>query len=123
MSNEREMSHFVTPLTSLLPSSALLMARGRGTFGLTSRGRGRGYTQGFRGGSSWRGGRGRGRGRGGGHGGEGSAPKREDDGTQLAEKFERSALNDEIDEKLGFPRIQEGARREGWLVNLHPVSK
>ena len=96
------------------------MARGRGTFGLSSArggGRGRPY-QGYRRGGSWRGGRGRGRG-----GGppQDAGPKREDDGTQLAEKFERSALNDEIDEKLGFARIQEGGRREGWLVNMHPV--
>ena len=49
-------------------------------------------------------------------------PIREDDGTQLAERFERAALNDEVDEKLGFGRIQEGMRREGWLVNMHPVS-
>ena len=32
-------------------------------------------------------------------------PIREDDGTQLAERFERAALNDEVDEKLGFGRI------------------
>jgi hypothetical protein len=22
---------------------------------------------------------------------------------------------------MGFPRVQEGARREGWLVNMRPV--
>ncbi|RDB26807.1 DNA polymerase epsilon catalytic subunit A [Hypsizygus marmoreus] len=96
------------------------MARGRGTFGLSSaRGgdRGRGSYRGRRGGS-WRGGRGRGRG--GAKAGE-AGPKREDDGTQLAEKFERVAVADEIDEKLGFARIQEGGRREGWLVNMHPT--
>ena len=31
------------------------------------------------------------------------------------------AQNDEVDEKLGFPRIQEGPRKEGWLVNMHPT--
>lgn len=96
------------------------MARGRGAFGLSStRGgdRGRGAYRGYRRAGSWRGGRGRGRG-----GKPGDAgPKREDDGTQLAEKFEKAALGDEIDEKLGFARIQEGGRREGWLVNMHPV--
>lgn len=94
------------------------MARGRGTFGLTSS-RGRGN---FRGGGSFRGGgwRGRGRGRGGAKSG-GPAPKREDDGTQLAERFERIALNDEIDEKLGFSKVEEGGRKEGWLVNMHAV--
>lgn len=98
------------------------MARGRGTFGLSSaRGRGgRGsFRSGYRGGSSWRG---RGRGRGGATGGGDAGPKREDDGTQLAEKFERAALNDEIDEKLGFARVQEGVKKEGWLINMHPVS-
>jgi hypothetical protein len=23
---------------------------------------------------------------------------------------------------LGFARVQEGARKEGWLINMHPVS-
>jgi DNA polymerase epsilon subunit 1 len=98
------------------------MARGgRGTFGLaSSRGRGRGSFRsgGYRG-SSFRGGRGRGRG-GGKQGGD-AAPRREDDGTQLAERFEQVRLNDEVDEKMGFARVQEGGAREGWLVNMHPV--
>ncbi|KAK0199787.1 hypothetical protein DFS33DRAFT_1388090 [Desarmillaria ectypa] len=94
------------------------MARGRGTFGLTSsRGRGGGsFRSGFRGG--WRG---RGRGRGGSSKPGEPGPKREDDGTQLAEKFEKVALNDEVDEKLGFSRVQEGGMKEGWLVNMHPT--
>lgn len=99
---------------------ATTMARGRASFGLSSarggtRGRGN-FRAGYRGGSSWRG---RGR-RGGARTGD-TAPVREDDGSQLAEKFEKAALNDEIDEKLGFARVQEGIRREGWLVNMHPV--
>lgn len=96
------------------------MARGgSGTFGLTSRGRGRGSFRsgGYRGGS-YRGGRGRGRG---GATNSGPAPLREDDGTLLAERFEQIRINDEVDEKLGFARVQEGTRREGWLVNMHPV--
>ncbi|KAF8154614.1 hypothetical protein B0H34DRAFT_717308 [Crassisporium funariophilum] len=95
------------------------MARGSGTFGLTaSRGRGRGnFRSGYRGGSSWRGGRGRGRG---GKTGD-AAPVREDDGTQLAERFEKVALCDEIDEKLGFTKVDSGGRKEGWLVNMHPT--
>lgn len=103
------------------------MARG-GTFGLTSNGRGRGGRggrAGYRGGTYYRGGRGRGRGgRGASNGhapGEGPAPQREDDGTQLAERFEQVRLSDEIDEKLGFARLQEGGRREGWLINMHPT--
>jgi DNA polymerase epsilon subunit 1 len=99
------------------------MARGaqRGTFGLTSRGRGRGSFRsgGYRGGGSSRGGRGRG-------GSRAAAtteapPVRDDEGAQSAEKFEQTRLNDEIDEKLGFARLQEGFRKEGWLVNMHPV--
>ncbi|EDR01015.1 uncharacterized protein LACBIDRAFT_312780 [Laccaria bicolor S238N-H82] len=95
------------------------MAPGRGTFGLSSaRGRGRGnFRANYRGGS-WRG---RGRGRGGSKATGDAVPIREDDGTQLAERFERAALNDEVDEKLGFGRIQEGVRKEGWLVNMHPT--
>lgn len=30
-------------------------------------------------------------------------------------------MYDDIDEKLGFSRIQEGPKKEGWLVNMHPV--
>jgi DNA polymerase epsilon subunit 1 len=30
-------------------------------------------------------------------------------------------LNDEVDEKMGFARIQEGPKKEGWLINMHPV--
>lgn len=94
------------------------MGRGRGTFGLTPRTRGRGPSRGARGGS-WRGGRGRGRGAAKTPGDP--APVREDDGTQLTERFERVSLNDEIDEKLGFAKVQEGERKEGWLINMHPV--
>ncbi|KAA1472609.1 hypothetical protein DENSPDRAFT_838931 [Dentipellis sp. KUC8613] len=39
----------------------------------------------------------------------------------LAERFEQVRVSDEIDEKMGFARVQEGARREGWLINMHPV--
>jgi hypothetical protein len=31
-------------------------------------------------------------------------------------------VNDEVDEKLGFTKIQEGGKREAWLINMHPVS-
>ncbi|KAL4079949.1 hypothetical protein V8B97DRAFT_1928963 [Scleroderma yunnanense] len=100
------------------------MARG-GTFGLSSNGgrRGRGnYRGGFRGNTSFRGGRGRGRGATNGRAPvEQPAPQREDDGSQLVERFEQVRLNDEIDAKLGFERIQEGQQREGWLINMHPT--
>lgn len=101
------------------------MARGQGSFGLSSRGaRGRGGNSSLRG--NFRGSRGRGRTRGGttgvGRGSDNAAPAREDDGTQLAERFERVALNNEVDEKLGFSKIDQGLRREGWLINMHTVS-
>ncbi|CAK5280026.1 unnamed protein product [Mycena citricolor] len=100
------------------------MARG-GNFGLSSgRGGGQGYRGSHRG--SFRGQRGSWRGRGGyarkANGtGDGAPPKREDDGTQLAERFEEVRLRDEIDEKLGFARVQEGLPKDGWLVNMHPT--
>ncbi|KAF5354069.1 hypothetical protein D9756_007250 [Leucocoprinus leucothites] len=101
------------------------MGRGRGSFGLSSnRGkRGSGSRYGYRGAGSWRGGRGRGRGRGGSSSLPSDSPalKREDDGTLLEERFEKVALNDEIDEKMGFTRVQEGVRREGWLINMRPT--
>ncbi|KAF8586771.1 DUF1744-domain-containing protein [Ramaria rubella] len=93
------------------------MARGA-AFGLSSRRAGGGG--GFRGG--WRGSRGRGRGRGRGGSASGQpAPARGDDGTQIEERFENVKVNDEVDEKLGFGRVNEGPRQEGWLVNMHPT--
>lgn len=50
------------------------------------------------------------------------APARDDEGTQLAERFERVALEDEIDRKLGFELISEDPRREGWLINMHSTT-
>jgi DNA polymerase epsilon subunit 1 len=102
------------------------MARGRGSFGFASRGgRGRGsFRGGFSSNTHFRGGRGRGGGRGGaraGASGEG-APVREDDGTQMAERFERVETQDKVDEQMGFGRVQDGPMREGWLISMHPVS-
>jgi DNA polymerase epsilon subunit 1 len=82
--------------------------------------RGRAYFRGSRGNGSFRGLRGRGR------GGSSTArtdatPKQDDEGTRLAERFEQVQLCDDIDDKLGFTRIQEGPKKEGWLVNMHPV--
>ncbi|THH04963.1 hypothetical protein EW145_g5144 [Phellinidium pouzarii] len=96
--------------------------RGGGVFGLTASRRARGgFRGGGRGGSSYRGSRGRG-----GRGGSSSnaivaVPTKDEEGTQLAERFERVRLSDEVDEKLGFSGIQEGQRKEGWLVNMHPT--
>ena len=94
------------------------MARGSGTFRSStfSRGRGRG---GFRG--RYRGSF-RGRARGGAAARNGPAPARADDATQLEDKFENVRQRDEIDEKLGFHRVSDGPKREGWMVNMHPVS-
>ena len=82
--------------------------------------RSRPFFRGSRGSSSFRGQRGRGRG--------GSSatrsdaiPKQDDEGTRLAERFEQVKAHDEIDDKLGFFRVQEGLKKEGWLVNMHPV--
>src|ERR1700761_7390240 len=100
------------------------MARGstNRTFGLTSSGRGGRW----RGGSNNTGFRGRGRGsfRGRGRGttnGSSSAPTA-DEGSLLEAKFEEAKIRDEVDATLGFERVSEGLRREGWLVNMHPVS-
>lgn len=100
------------------------MTRG-GTFGLVSS---RGNRSRFRGSNTHSRGRG---GRGGGRGGNNSrggpqthdvpAPMRDEDGTALEERFEQVRVNDEVDEKLGFGRVMEGPRREGWLVNMHPT--
>lgn len=96
----------------------LVMARGSGVFGISasSRGRGRGGPRGrYRGYF-------RGRGRGGATARNGPAPVRADDSTQLEDKFENVRQRDEIDEKLGFHRVSDGPKREGWMVNMHPVS-
>ena len=95
----------------------------RGSFAGGSR-RGRGFSRyGYRGNTSFRGGRGRGRGRGGGNAPNDHQlqPQRDEDGTQLAERFEQVRVQDEVDEKLGFARISEGPTKEGWLINMHPV--
>ena len=93
----------------------------RGSFsGAAKRGRG-GSRFPNRGGNVHFRGRGRGRGRGGGPSNGEPGPQREDDGTQLAERFEQVRLQDEIDEKMGFARVSEGPMKEGWLVNMHPV--
>ncbi len=78
------------------------------------------FSRGSRGSSSFRGSRGRGR------GGSSAArsdttAKQDDEGTRLAERFEQVKTYDDIDGKLGFFRIQEGPKKEGWLVNMHPV--
>ena len=76
--------------------------------------------RGYRNSSSFRGFRGRGRG-GSSAARSGATPKQDDEGTRLAERFEQVQTYNDIDEKLGFARVQEGPKKEGWLVNMHPV--
>ena len=80
----------------------------------------RASSRGSRTGGSFRGGRGRGRG-GSSAAGPDATPRQDDEGTRLAERFEQVQIYDDIDEKFGFARIQEGSKKEGWLVNMHPV--
>ena len=40
----------------------------------------------------------------------------------MDEKWERTALAHQIDEKMGFSRYDAGKRKEGWLVNIQPTS-
>ncbi|KAF8310468.1 DUF1744-domain-containing protein [Clavulina sp. PMI_390] len=96
------------------------MARGSGTRG-SFRGNFRGRSGGFRGG--------RGRGRGGAGGATTTGGRtftandaKQDEASKAAERLERTALSDEVDEKLGFGRFTEGPKREGWLVNMHPTT-
>lgn len=94
------------------------MARGSGTRG-SFRGSFRGRSGGFR----RAGGRGRGSStaRNAGNATTSANDARQDDVSKAAERLDKAKLEDEIDEKLGFTRFQEGPKREGWLVNMHPV--
>ncbi|KAK3818962.1 MAG: DNA polymerase epsilon catalytic subunit A [Benniella sp.] len=86
---------------------------------------------------SARGGASRGRGRGRGRGGRGGrayrAPSAQskavavvqpfattrDEGTYAEQRFDDVAMQDEIDEKLGFFKFQDGSQKLGWLINQH----
>ncbi|KAG9322756.1 hypothetical protein KVV02_007016 [Mortierella alpina] len=77
---------------------------------------------------SARGGASRG-GRGGGRGGRGGKAYRPpgaqayvatgDEGTHVEQRFEDATFQDEIDERLGFFKFQEGPDKLGWLINQH----
>ena len=104
--------------------SPTMSRRGGGGFGLSASRISRGSFRGNgRGTSSWRGGRGRGAHTASSANAVVAVPKKDEEGTHLAERFEQIRISDEVDEKLGFARVQEGPRREGWLVNMRPVSK
>ncbi|KAF9330439.1 DNA polymerase epsilon catalytic subunit [Podila minutissima] len=77
-----------------------------------------------RGGGASRGGRGGGRGSG--RGGKAYRPAGAqafvatgDEGTHVEQRFDDAALQDEIDERLGFYKFQEGPEKLGWLINQH----
>jgi len=109
-----------TTLTLLLKQ----YRRRRSLHNMARGGYGSSRSRGFRRGGSFRsrGGGYRGRGRGqGGSNAPTNVPTRDEEGNQLAERFEQVRLSDEVDEKIGFPRVQEGPRKEGWLINMHPV--
>lgn len=124
----RDTIDFTPSIPPLLCAAALRLSDNRRIRFLRNMARG-GFgssrSRGFRRGGSFRsrGGGYRGRGRGqGGSNTPANVPTRDEEGNQLAERFEQVRLSDEVDERVGFPRIQEGQKREGWLINMHPVS-
>ncbi|CAO1633464.1 unnamed protein product [Jaminaea pallidilutea] len=44
-----------------------------------------------------------------------------EDGTSAEERFQQTAMRDEIDAKMGFERLEAGPSRQAWLVNMHPT--
>ncbi|SNX82388.1 probable POL2 - DNA polymerase epsilon, calytic subunit A [Melanopsichium pennsylvanicum] len=44
-----------------------------------------------------------------------------EDGSAVEERFQEVKERDEIDEKLGFHRLEQGETRQAWLVNMHPT--
>ncbi|CCF54758.1 hypothetical protein NDA11_001598 [Ustilago hordei] len=44
-----------------------------------------------------------------------------EDGSAVEERFQQVKERDEIDEKLGFHRLEQGQTRQAWLVNMHPT--
>jgi hypothetical protein len=46
-----------------------------------------------------------------------------DEPSSMELQFEEVKRMDQIDERMGFPRYQEGPARLGWLINMHPVSE
>lgn len=50
------------------------------------------------------------------------ASLRSTEATSRDEKFEATRLVNSIDESFGFPRVESGPRRTGWLINMHSTS-
>ena len=44
------------------------------------------------------------------------------EGTSADEKWERTRLANQIDDKMGFSRYDSGKKREGWLVSIQPTA-
>ena len=44
-----------------------------------------------------------------------------EDGSAVEERFLEVKMRDEIDERLGFIRLEEGQTKQAWLVNMHPT--
>ena len=41
--------------------------------------------------------------------------------SQIEERFAAVRKHDEIDEKMGFFRLEQGETRQAWMVNMHPT--
>ncbi|CBQ70431.1 probable POL2-DNA polymerase epsilon, calytic subunit A [Sporisorium reilianum SRZ2] len=44
-----------------------------------------------------------------------------EDGSAVEERFQEVKERDEIDDRLGFHRLEQGETRQAWLVNMHPT--
>ncbi|WFD29904.1 DNA-directed DNA polymerase [Malassezia sp. CBS 17886] len=78
---------------------------------VSSRGRGRGTFRRRGSGVSGRGG-----------GGRAQGPRSAVDAAkQLEDRFAAVREYDAVDERLGFPRLEQGEPRQAWMVNMHPT--
>ncbi|KAL7751596.1 DNA polymerase epsilon catalytic subunit [Sorochytrium milnesiophthora] len=54
-------------------------------------------------------------------GGDGMDPEGDEVNGETQRRFDEVKLRDELDEKLGFYRFDEGSEKVGWMVNMHPT--
>lgn len=47
---------------------------------------------------------------------------RSSEATSQNEKYEAIRVADGIDESMGFPRVESGKKRVGWLINMHSTT-
>lgn len=47
---------------------------------------------------------------------------RSSEATSQDEKYETIRVADGIDESMGFPRVESGKKRVGWLINMHSTT-